>query len=61
MNNEVYKRKVYTPDELLAHILDAAARVKKRADQLRRTKRHLRTRAAKCTKFDGGIFFDHLL
>ena len=28
MNGEVYKRKVDTPDELLASILDAAERVK---------------------------------
>ena len=56
MNNEVYKRKVDTPDELLARIFDAAARVKKRADELRRTKRDLRKRVAKCTEVDGGIF-----
>ena len=28
LNGEVYKIKVDTPDELLAHILDAAARIK---------------------------------
>jgi hypothetical protein len=43
-------------DELLARILDAAARIKKREDQLRRTTRDLRTRVAKCTEVDGGIF-----
>jgi hypothetical protein len=42
--------------ELLTHILDAAARIKKREDQLRRTTRYLRTRAAKCIEVDGGIF-----
>jgi hypothetical protein len=42
-------------DELLASILDAAACVKKRADQLRRTTRDLSTRVAKCTEVDGGI------
>ena len=35
---------VDTSDELLASILDAAARIKKREDQLRRTARDLRTR-----------------
>jgi hypothetical protein len=42
-------------DELLARILDAAACIKKREDQLRRTTRDLRTRVAKCTEVDGGI------
>jgi hypothetical protein len=53
------KKGGYT-DELLASILDAAARIKKREDQLRRTTRHLRTRVAKCTEVDGGIL-QHLL
>jgi hypothetical protein len=56
MKSEVYKRKVDTPDELLARILDAAASIKKREDQLRRTTRDIRTRVAKCTDVDGGIF-----
>jgi hypothetical protein len=47
-------------DELLARILDAAAYIKKREDQLRRTTRDLRTRVAKCTEVDGGIL-EHLL
>ena len=47
-------------DELLARILDAAACIKKREDQLRRTTRDLRTRVAKCIEVDGGIF-EHLL
>ena len=46
-------------DELLASILDAAACIKKREDQLRRTTRDLRTRVAKCTEVDGGIL-EHL-
>jgi hypothetical protein len=57
---EVYKRKVVTPDELLARILDAAARIKKREDQLRRTTRDLRARVAKCTQVEGGII-EHAL
>ena len=49
---EVSKRKVGTPDGLFAHILDAAASIKKREDQLRRTTRHLRTGVAKCIEVD---------
>jgi hypothetical protein len=37
MKSEVYKLKVDTRDELLARILRAAACIKKREDQLRRT------------------------
>jgi hypothetical protein len=39
--------------------LDAAARIKKREDQLRRTKRDFHTRVAKCFEVEGGIF-EHL-
>jgi len=56
MKSEVYKRRVDTRNELFARILDAAARIKKREDQLRRTTRDLQTRGAKCTEVDGGIF-----
>jgi len=42
--------------DLLTHVLDATARIKKRKDQLRRKTRYLRTRAAKCIETDGGIF-----
>jgi hypothetical protein len=59
MKNEIYKRKADTRQELLARILDAAARIKKREDQLRRTTRDLSTRVAKWTEVDGGIF-EHL-
>jgi hypothetical protein len=55
MTNQVYKRKVDTRDELLAGVWDAAARIKEREDQLRRTTRDLRTRVANCTEADGGI------
>jgi hypothetical protein len=60
MQSEVYIRNMDTPNELLARVLDAAACIKKRKDQLRRTTRDLRTRVAKCTEADGGIF-EHLL
>jgi len=46
MKREAYWRMVDTVDELLSSILDIAGCVKKREDQLRRTKRHLRTRVA---------------
>jgi hypothetical protein len=59
-NREIYKRKVDTPHELLSRILDAAAHTKKREYPLRRTTRHLRTRVAKCTEVDVGIF-EHLM
>jgi hypothetical protein len=51
MNSEVYKG-----DELISSILDAAASITKREDQLRRTTPDLHTRDAKCTEVDGGIF-----
>jgi hypothetical protein len=51
---------VDTPDDLLAHILGAAVRIKKREDELRRTTRDLHTRVAKCFEVDGGIL-EHLL
>jgi hypothetical protein len=44
----VYKIKVDTRDELFARILDAAARIRERGGQLRRTVRDLRTRVANC-------------
>jgi len=55
MKSEVYKRKVDTSDEMLARVLDDAARKKKREVQLRRTTCDLRTPAAKCTDAEGGI------
>ena len=60
MKNEVHKRKVDKRDEPLARNLDAAACMKKSADQLRRIMRDRRTRAAKCTEADSGIY-EHLL
>ena len=47
------QRKVDTRDELFVSILDAAARIKKREDQLRRRRRDLRTRVAKCIEVGG--------
>jgi len=60
LKDEVYKRKVDTREELIARILDAAALIKKREYQLRRTTRDLRTRVAKCIEVEGGIFENSL-
>ena len=60
MKSEVYKRQVITQDKLFARILDAAARIKRHEDQLRRTTRDLHTRVAKWTEVGGGIL-EHLL
>ena len=56
MTSEVYRKKVDTRDELLVNILDVIACTKERQDALRRTTRHVFTRAAKCIDVDGGIF-----
>jgi len=42
--------------ELFARIWDAAASIKKREDQLRRTARDLHTRVANCIDVGGEIF-----
>ena len=55
MKNKVNKIKADTPGELLAHILDTAGSIKKRADRLRRTAGNLHTPVAKCSEVDGGI------
>jgi hypothetical protein len=59
MKSEIYKRKVNTRGELLLRSLDAAARIKKREDQLRRTTHDLRTWVVKFTEVGRGIF-EHL-
>ena len=46
---EFYTRKQDVRDELLARILDSAARINKSKDQLRRTTCDLRKRVAKCS------------
>ena len=56
MKGEVDKRNVDKPEELLSRNMDCAASITKREDQLRRTTHDLRTRVAKCTEVDGGIF-----
>lgn len=59
MKGEVHKLKVDTGDELLTCISCAAAHMKKREAQPRRTTLDLHTRTAKCVELDGGIF-EHL-
>jgi len=54
--SDVYKKWLDTRQELIAGILDAAARKNKRENQLRRTTRDFRTRVAKRVEADGGIF-----
>jgi hypothetical protein len=56
MKREVYKRKLDTRDELIARILDAADRIEKREDQLRRKTRVLRSRFSKNIEADVGVF-----
>jgi hypothetical protein len=56
MKSEVYKEKVNTRDELLARIMDGAALIKERQDDLRRTTRTITTRGSKCIEVGGGIF-----
>jgi hypothetical protein len=54
MKSEIKKKKwMDTRQDLLVRILDAAACIKKREDQLRRTTRDLRTRDAKYTEVVG--------
>ena len=45
-----------TRGELLVRIMDDDARIRKCEDQLRRTTHDLRTRDAKCSEVDFGIF-----
>ena len=56
MESRVYKRKVDTRDELLAHILDVAARIKKPEKPIRTKTSDLRTRFAKCNAVETEIF-----
>jgi hypothetical protein len=56
MKSEVYKEKVNTRYELLARIMDGAALIKERQDDLRRTTRTITTRGAKCFEVGAGIF-----
>jgi hypothetical protein len=56
VKSEVYILNFDTLDELLARILGAAGRIKKRENQLRRKIRELHVQVANCTEVDGGVF-----
>ena len=57
MKSEVYKEKVNTRDESVAHITNSAAVIKqKRQDDLRRATRTVAKRVEKCIEVGGGIF-----
>jgi uncharacterized protein YpuA (DUF1002 family) len=59
--NEVYKEKVNTKEELVARIMNSAAFIKQeRQDELRIATRNIAKRAEKCFEVDGGIY-EHLL
>jgi len=61
MKSEVYKEKVNTRDELVAHIMNSAALIKQeRQDDPRRAIRTIAKRVEKCIEVNGGIF-EHLL
>jgi hypothetical protein len=53
---KVYERKLDTQNKLLAHIPDADTCIQKCEDQLRKTTRDIRKRAAKSTEVDDGTF-----
>ena len=60
MKSEVYKEKVNTRDELVAHITNSAALIKQeRQDDLRRATRTVVKRIEKYIEVDGEIF-EHL-
>jgi len=57
MKSEVYKEKVNTRDELVAHIINNAALIKQEhQDDLRIATRTIDKRVEKYIKVDGGIF-----
>ena len=61
MKSEVYKEKVNTRDELVAHIMNSAALIKQELqDDLRRATRTVAKRAEKFIEFNKG-FFEPLL
>jgi hypothetical protein len=59
MKSKVYRSKEYTRDELLDHIMDVIARIKKLQDALRRATRYVLTQVANCNDVDG--IFENVL
>ena len=61
MKRKVYKEKVNTRDELVAHIMNSAALIKQEhQDNLRRATHTIAKRVEKYIEVNGGIF-EHLL
>ena len=57
MKSEVYREKVNTREELVAHIMNSAALIQQeRQDDLRKATRTIAKRVEKCIEVDGGIF-----
>ena len=57
MKSEVYKEKVNTRDELVAHIINNAALIKQEhQDDLRKATRTIAKRVERYVEVDGGIF-----
>ena len=58
MKGEVYKEKVNTRDELVAHIMNSAALIKEgRQDDLRKSTRTFAKRFEKCIEIRGENFW----
>jgi hypothetical protein len=61
MKSEVYKEKVNTKDELVAHIMNSAALIKQECQKdVSWATSTVAISVEKCTEFNGGIF-EHLL
>jgi hypothetical protein len=57
IKSKVYKGKVNTRDELVAHIMNSAALIKQeRQNDLRRVTRTIAKRVEKCIEVNAGIF-----
>jgi hypothetical protein len=56
VKSEVYRRKVDKRDELLDHVMEVIARIKKRQGAQRRATRHFLTLVARYIDVDSGIF-----
>jgi hypothetical protein len=60
MKSEFCKRNLHTAGELLARVLEAATRIRRR-DQLRKIARDIGTGVAKCIQVDGMVFRTFIL
>jgi hypothetical protein len=55
MKSKMCSRKADKRNEMLDHVMDVITRIKEHQCALRRAKRHVLTRVAKCIDVDGGI------